>query len=211
MDSRHHARAHSSAGLHLVPGAAQDPTVAAERGSVTSFRRYPLWRVLGFNGLTILHYAIGCAAVALAYPSYPVIGLPLSAAYLVFALVQLYVLMPVIVCPGCVYRTIHTGRCATGLNVLSARLCPSAPAATGFEERAHGALCQSSLCLWSLILPVPLAAPALVLWFTWTALALTLTVAGLAAVRLVVVARRAVCSHCLARRWCPAARSGRRV
>jgi hypothetical protein len=56
-----------------------------------------------------------------------------------------------------------------------------------------------------------LALPGLVFWFTWTALALTLAVAGLAVVRLVVIARRAVCAHCLARRWCPAARSGRPV
>lgn len=211
MGSHHHARARSGVALHLVPNTGEQADAAAEAPSSVSFRRYPLWRVLGLNALTITHYAVGCAAVALAYPSFPLLGLPLAAAYLVYALVQLYVLMPLVVCPGCVYRTIRDGRCATGLNVLSARLGPPETAATGFDERARGALCQSSLCLWSLILPVPLALPGLVLWFSWAALALALTVAGLAVVRLVVISRRAVCSHCLARRWCPAARSGRRI
>jgi hypothetical protein len=211
VDSRHHARARSGAGLHLVPGTSQNAAAAADQAKSTSFRRYPLWRVLCLNGLTLVQYTTGSVAIALAYPSSPLLGLPVAAGYFVFAMVQLYVLMPLIVCPGCVYRTISDGRCASGLSVISARLCAPSVAAAGFEERVHGALCQSSLCLWSLVLPVPLALPGLALWFTWLGLGLTVGVAVLAVVRLVVIARRSVCSHCLARRWCPAARSGRRV
>jgi hypothetical protein len=195
--------------LHLVPNPGQEAAAAAEAPSPGSFRRYPLWRVIGLNGITLLHYAVGCVAIAMSYRSYPIVGLPVALAYLVYAVVQLYVLMPLVVCPACVYRSIRNGRCANGLNVISVRLSPSPVPGPGFEERTHGALCQSSLCLLSLVLPVPLAVPGLAISFSWMGLGLTLAVAVLAGARLVYIVPRAVCSHCLARRWCPAARSGR--
>jgi hypothetical protein len=211
VDSHHHARVRSGTALHLVPNTGQEAAPAAEAPNSGSFRQYPLWRVLGLNGLTLLHYSIGCAAVALSYRSHPIIGWPVALAYLVYAVVQLYVLMPLVVCPACVYSSIRDGRCASGLNVISARFGRSATAWGGFEQRAQGALCQSSLCLLSLVLPLPLAVPGLVMSFSWTGLALTLAVAALAGVRLAYIVPRAVCSRCLARRWCPAAQSGRVV
>ncbi len=209
MDSRHPAQARSGVLLHLVPGGGPQNATADEAPGPRSFRRYSLWRVLCLNALTLGHYLVGCAAILIAYRSYPILGWPLGVAYLVFSVVQLYVLMPLVVCPGCVYRTVRDGRCASGLNLVSNRLCPPSPRAAEFEERTHGALCQSSLCLWSWILPVPLALPALAVSFTWSALALTATVAVLAVVRLAVVERLVVCSHCLAHRWCPVARARR--
>ena len=218
MDSRHPAHARSGAPLHLVPGTGRDDPGREDAGAGAGagveqapaprpFRRYPLWRVLGLNGLTVAHYLVGCGAILVAYRHYPLLGWPVGLAYLVFAVVQLYVLMPLVVCPGCVYRTMRGGRCASGLNLISARLCPPTPGAAGFEERAHGALCEHSLCLWAWVLPVPLALPGLALSFSWPALALTVAVAALAVLRLAVVARRAVCPRCLARRWCPVVRS----
>jgi hypothetical protein len=219
VGSRHPARAGSGVSLHLVPpagrndagrdGAGKDG--ARDGGGIggeqapgpRSFRRYPLSWVLGLNGLTVVHYLMGCGAILVAYRDYPLLGWPVGLGYLVFAVVQLYVLMPLVVCPGCVYRTIRGGRCASGLNVLSARLCPPSPGAIGFEERAHGALCENSLCLWAWVLPVPLALPGLALSFSWPAFALMATVAALTVLRLAVVMRRVVCPHCLARRWCP--------
>jgi hypothetical protein len=192
--------------LHLVPNTGQENASADE---ARSFRRYPLWRVLCLNGLTVAHYFLGCAAILLAYRSYPVLGWPLGLGYLVFAFVQLYVLMPLVVCPGCVYRSVRDGRCPSGLNLISARLCPPSASAIEFRQRTHGALCQSSLCLWSWVLPVPLALPGLALSFSWLAATLTATVAALAVIRLALVTKRAVCSHCLARRWCPVVRTRR--
>jgi hypothetical protein len=209
VDSHHHAKARSGVSLHLVPNTGQEAGAAAEAPSSGLFRRYSLWRVLGLNGITLLHYAVGCAAIALSYRRYPIVGWPVALAYFVFAVVQLYILMPLVVCPACVYSSIRDGRCANGLNVISARLSRSPVPRAGFEERTHGALCQSSLCLWSLVSPLPLAVPGLAISFSWIGLALTLAVAALAGVRLAYIVPRAVCSHCLARRWCPAARSGR--
>ena len=209
MDSHHHAKASSGVALHLVPNTGQDAVAATEAPGRESFRRYPLWMVLSLNGLTLVQYAVGCAAIALSYRSYPIVGWPVAVAYVVYAVMQLYVLMPLVVCPACVYSSIRNGRCANGLNLISVRFSPSPVPGPGFEERTRGALCQSSLCLLSLVLPVPLAVPGLVVSFSWMGLALTLAVGALAGVRLAYIAPRAVCSHCLARRWCPAARSGR--
>ncbi len=209
MDSRHPARARGGVTLHVVPNTGHENATGDQPSGVPSFRRYPLWRVLALNGLTVTQYLVGCAAILAAYRSFPFLGWPIGAAYLVFAIVQLYVLMPLVVCPGCVYRTVRNGRCPSGLNLISAKLGPPSASAFEFRERAHGALCQNSLCLWSWIVPVPLALPGLALSFSWTAATLTAIVAVLAVLRLTVVAKVAVCRHCLARRWCPAARAQR--
>ena len=205
-ESRHPAQARSGVTLHLVPHAGREDAAGDEPSGSRPFRRYPLWRVLSLNGLTVAHHVVGCAAILIAYRSYPIVGWPVGLAYLVFAMVQLYVLMPLVVCPGCVYRTVRDGRCPSGLNLVSARLCPPSASAFEFRERTHGALCQGSLCLWSWVLPVPLALPGLALSFSWLAATLTAIVAVLTVARLTFVTRLAVCPHCLARRWCPGAR-----
>jgi hypothetical protein len=215
VDSRYHGRARSGVTLRLVPPAdrpgapgppADRPAApgapARELRDARLHKRFPAWHVLALNGLTVAQYSAGCAAVLLAYRRYPIVGLPLGLAYLVFAVVQFYVLMPLVVCPGCVYRAVRDGRCPTSLNLISARLCRPSATATAFRERTHGALCQSRLNLASWVAPLPLALPGLALFFSWTAATLTLVVVGLVVVRIWVV-RSAVCPHCLARRWCP--------
>ena len=204
MDSRHPARARSGPTLYLVPSAGP-PDPGSRAPSVASLRRYPLWRVLALNGLTLLAYAAATLAIVVAYRRYPVVGWPVGLSYATFAVVQLYVFKPLVVCPGCVYRGIDDGRCPSGLNRLSRRLGPPPADATGFRERGSGLLCQNRLARWSWILPVPLALPGLVLAFSWPAAALVAAVVGLTLTRWLVV-RLTACPHCLARRWCPALR-----
>jgi hypothetical protein len=205
VDSRHPARVRSGPTLRLVPSAGPPPSPGERAPSAPSLRRYPLWRVLGLNGLTLLAYVAACAGILVAYRRYPVVGWPVGLSYFVFAIVQLYVFKPLVVCPGCTYRTIRDGRCPSGLNVLSGRLCPPSADPIGFRERDAGLLCQNRLSRWSWLLPVPLALPGLVLAFSWPAAALVAVVAALALVRWLVV-RLTACPHCLARRWCPAIR-----
>jgi hypothetical protein len=207
VNSHHPARARSGVTLYVVPGSGEEGEAPDGGPKLRSFRRYPLWTVLLTNGLTCVHYVVGASAIVFAYQNHPVIGWPISVAYFVFAMVQLYVLMPLVVCPGCVYRTIQGGRCPSGLNWISARLLRAPAQSAGFETRSQGALCQSTLCLWSLVVPLPIALPGLVIAFSWTAFALSLAVCMLTAVRLAGVFRLVVCPHCLARRWCPVARA----
>jgi len=205
VDSRHPARARSGPTLHLVPsaGSAMDPGYRAP--SVASLRRYPVWRVLGLNALTVLAYCAATLAIVVAYRPWPVVGWPVGLSYATFALVQLYVFKPLVVCPGCTYRDIDDGRCPSGLNLLSRRLCPTSADTTGFRERGSGLLCQNRLSRWSWILPVPLALPGLLLAFSWPAAALVAAVVALVLTRWLVM-RLTACPHCLARRWCPTLR-----
>lgn len=168
-------------------------------------RRFPLWQVGALNGLTVAQYAVGCAAIVLAYHRFPIVGLPVGLAYLVYAVTQHYVLTPLVVCPGCVYRAVRDGRCPSGLNVLSALLCERSATAGEFQQRSRGALCSSRLDRASWLAPLPLVVPGLVLSFSGTAALLAALVAVLALVRLLVV-RRAVCPRCMAQRWCPEGR-----
>jgi hypothetical protein len=207
VNSRHPARARSGVTLHVVSGSGQEAGTTESAQKQTSFRRYPLWRVLLANGLTLIHYVAGAGAIVLAYRSLPIVGWPVGLAYFVYAVVQLYVLMPLVVCPGCVYSGIEDGRCPIGLSVISARFFRDPAQRTAFDARTQGALCQSNLCLVSLVAPVPLAVPGLILSFSWPGMALTAAVAALVTARLAGAYRRVVCAHCLARRWCPVGRS----
>jgi hypothetical protein len=191
---------------HQVAPHAGAPSVrTAQASDARSLRHFPLWEVVALNGLTVVQYLAGCAAIVLAYRRAPIVGLPVGLAYLVFAAVQCYVFKPLVVCPGCVYRSLGDGRCPTGLNLVSAAFCRPSASAREFRERCNGALCPSRLSLASWLAPLPLALPGLVVWFSWTAAALAALVATLAVARLLVV-RAAVCPRCLARRWCPASR-----
>jgi hypothetical protein len=168
-------------------------------------RRFPLRQVGALNGLTAAQYVVGCAAIVFAYRRLPIVGLPVGLAYLVYAVTQHYVLMPLTVCPGCVYRAVRDGRCPSGLNVVSALLCERSATAGDFQQRSRGALCSSRLAQASWLAPLPLVVPGLVLSFSAMAALLTGLVAVLALLRLLVV-RRAVCPRCLAQRWCPEGR-----
>lgn len=183
---------------------ASDAGSAATRGP-RPWRRYPLWRSLCLNGVTLGSNALGCAAILVAYHGYPVLGWPLALSYLVFAVAQGYLFMPLVVCPGCVYRTLAGGRCPSGLNRLSARLCPPQPVPGGFAKRSSGVFSSGKLRLYSLVVPLSLALAGIVVRFSWLGVALTVTVASLALLQLTLL-RAMACSHCLARRWCTAAR-----
>lgn len=204
MGSRHPARRRSDVGLHLVANAGLRPE-AEGRPRARSFRRYPLWRVLGLDAFAVAHYLLGCAALLVAWRAEPVIAWPLGLAYFVFATTQLFVLKPLLICPGCVYRTLHGGRCPSALNLLSARLGPPAPAALEFQRRSLGCGCQTNLALCSWLLPLPVALTGLILDPSRTS-ALLVAALGASVPLRWLVDRSGVCPHCLARRWCSAAR-----
>ena len=165
--------------------------------------------VIAYNALTVAHYLTGCCAIAVAYQSRQVLGLPLALAYLVFSVTQRYVLLPTTVCPGCVYRAYANARCLSAINLLSTRLNPSRTEIEQFGQRASGRLCHSNLHLGSLALPAVLVVPGLSLWFSWLGIVLVLVAIALAVLQLAVVVRRWGCPRCLARRWCPTARKMR--
>ena len=204
MDLRHPARHKSDTPLHLVPPGGIEAGRGERRPPLPSFRRYPLWRVVGLDSLTVAHFALGCAAVLLAWHTRPLVAWPVALAYVVFAVVQTFVLTPLVVCPGCVYRAIAGARCPSALNLLSARLCPPVSDTAEFRHRTCGSLGQTSLSLCSWVLPVAATAAGLAVHLSWPAVALAAVLVASLALR-VVLERTALCPRCLSRRWCPVA------
>jgi hypothetical protein len=49
-------------------------------------------------------------------------GVSIGSVYLVFALVEMYLLMPLKVCPDCPYYSLENSLCISGLNVVSRKL-----------------------------------------------------------------------------------------
>jgi len=170
--------------------------------SVAVYRVYPWSSVALYNGATLLHFGLGTAGLIVAYDRWPALALALGCAYLAFALVQMYVLMPLVVCPSCAYRTMDGSRCISAMNVLSARIAATRPL-DEFPRRASGTFCHNNLYLGSLIAPIPLMVPGLVVNFAVAGLALLLAVAGLLAFRFFVVFKRTACPHCAAKGRCP--------
>lgn len=170
------------------------------------YRSYPAASVALYHGATLLHFGLGAAGIALAYDRWPTVGWVLATIYLLVALGQMYVMMPLAVCPSCVYRTMSGARCVAAMNIVSAHLRRIRP--TGdFARRAKGVVCHNNLYLGSLIAPIPLILVGLAVDYSTAALVLAATVAGLLAFRYVVVFRRTACPHCAAKGRCPNAKA----
>ncbi len=77
---------------------------------VNVYTRYPLSSVFIYNGVTILHYVAGTIGIILGFKlssaAYAAGGL-----YFLFAVVQMYVIMPLSVCSNCVYYRMKNARC----------------------------------------------------------------------------------------------------
>jgi hypothetical protein len=170
------------------------------------YRSYPMRSVALYNGVTLLHFALGAAGIALAYDRWPTFDWVVAAIYLVFAVGQMYVMMPLVVCPSCVYRTMSGARCVAAMNIVSARMRRIAPPAD-FARRAEGVFCHNDLYIGSLIAPIPLILVGLIVNFSPVALVTALAVAGLLAFRYFVIFRRTACPHCAAKGRCPNAKA----
>ncbi len=181
--------------------------LSEERAKAEIYTRYPLSSVLIYNGVTFLHFLLGGMGIMLGYaPSR--IGYALGVLYLAFAFVQMYLIMPLTVCPNCVYYSLENGRCAAGLNLVAIRIAQAGNPAD-FAKRAQGLLCHNNLYMAALFLPILAMIPALILNFSFLLLAILLAVMGLLLFRFFVIFGRIACLHCQAKYDCPnAERSG---
>jgi hypothetical protein len=170
-------------------------------------RTYPLRDVALYNGITLLHFGLAALGLLIAYDHWPLLAWVLAIAYLVIALGQMYVVMPLVVCPACVYATMPGSRCVSGMNLLVARLRLTAPAEEFEARRTRGMLSHNKLYMGSLIAPIPLLAVGLVLNFSPLGLVVLLAVVALLAFRVVVVFKRRACPHCAAKGRCPNAKA----
>jgi hypothetical protein len=182
--------------------------LSKKRLKAVVYTRYPLSSLLIYNGITILHFLLGGVGIILGYSFSSWAAYIFGALYLVFAFVQMYVIMPLTVCPNCVYYATENSLCASGLNVISRRIAKEGDP-TDFPRRAQGAFCHNNLYLAALLIPIIAMIPALILNFSFFLLAIFLAVVGLLLFRFFVVFTRIACVHCSAKYECPnAERSG---
>jgi hypothetical protein len=160
--------------------------------------------VLAYNGLAIVHFLAGGVGFALGYPFW--VGYLLGSACLLSALVEMYAIMPLKVCPNCPYYRMGNSRCVSGLNVLSRGLARKGDV-KDFSNRARGLLCPNNLYLAGLVLPIIGLVPALVISFGYAVLALLVAIVAMLAIRFFIIFPRVACGHCRARSICPNARS----
>jgi hypothetical protein len=126
--------------------------------------------------------------------------------YLGFAILQMYVLLPLLVCPNCVYYALPDSRCISGLNIVSRRMAERGELQS-FVNRGQGFFCHNNLYMVSLLIPIIGLIPALVLHFSPWLLLLFFGLIVLLLYRVFVIFPKVACVHCRAKHICPNAQS----
>jgi hypothetical protein len=168
------------------------------------YSRYPLSSVFIYNGSTVLHFLLGGIGITLGYNFSSWAGYTFGALYLVLSLLEMYVGMPLSVCPNCVYYRAKDSLCVSGLNILSKKVAKEGDL-KDFPRRAQGLFCPNNLYLTSLIVPIVAMIPALIVNFSVVLLIIFLAVVGLLLFRFFVIFPRIACLHCSAKYMCPQA------
>ena len=145
-----------------------------------NYTKYPITSVIIYNSVTVLHFVLGGTGLVLGYPSW--IGILIASIYLLFAFAEMYVLMPLKVCPNCPYYKLDNSLCVSGLNVVAKRFAKEGNI-KNFSNRAGGFFCANNLYLAGFILPIIALIPALVINFSYILLAILLIMIGLLAFR----------------------------
>ena len=166
--------------------------------------RYPLWSIITYNSVTVLHFALGGAGFILGYPFW--LGYLLSSLYVVFSFSEMYLLMPLKVCPNCPYYKLRDSRCISALNLVSRKIAREGNVKT-FSGRARGLFCSNNLYVASLIIPIVGILPGLVLNFSWSILIILLVLLALLLFRFFIIFPKIACVHCRAQNICPQAKS----
>ena len=166
--------------------------------------RYPISSVILYNGSTIIHFLLGGIGIALGYSFSSWAGTTFGFLYLVFSFVEMYVIMPLKVCPNCIYYQAKASLCISGLNILSKKIARKGDL-KDFPKRAEGLFCPNNMYLISLIGPILAMIPALIVNFSVVLLLIFLAVVGLLLFRFFVIFPKIACLHCSAKFNCPQA------
>jgi hypothetical protein len=175
-----------------------------ERAKAKLYTRYPLSSLLIYNGATILHFLLGGIGIILGYNFSSWASYLFGSLYLVFSFVEMYVMMPLTVCPNCVYYRMRASLCISGLNVVSKKIAKEGDP-NDFPKRGQGLFCNNNLYVAALLIPIIAMIPALILNFSFFLLAIFLVVAGLLLFRFFVIFPQIACIHCSAKYKCPQA------
>jgi hypothetical protein len=169
------------------------------------YTTYPLSSLLIYNGVTTLHYLFGGLGIIIGY-NFTWIAYLLGLLYLAFAFGQMYIMMPLVVCPNCVYYHLKDSLCISGMNVVAKKVAPAGDI-KNFGRRGQGLFCHNNLYMAAKIVPLIIMIPALIWNFSFVLLAIFLAVVGLLAYRIFVLFPKIACVHCRAKNICPNAAS----
>lgn len=176
----------------------------SEKSKAKLYHRYPLSSVLIYNGSTMLHFLLGGTGIALGYRFSSWAGYTFGILYFAFSFVEMYVMMPLRVCPNCFYYKTTDSLCISGLNILSKKIAKEGKWEE-FPKRAQGLFCPNNLYLTSLIIPIIAIIPALIMNFSIVLLLIFLAVVSLLLFRFFVIFPKIACLHCGAKYKCPQA------
>jgi hypothetical protein len=179
----------------------------AKRGGAAELHlRYPAASVVTYNAATIVHFLLGGLGITLGYSFSSWAGYTFGLLYVVLSLLEMYVVMPLSVCPNCSYHRTRDSLCVSGLNVWSRKI-----AKTGhqkdFVKRAQGVLCQNNLYVASLLIPIAAMIPAIFINFSAILLLIFWIVVALLLFRFFVIFPKIACLHCREKHACPQAAS----
>jgi len=166
--------------------------------------RYPLSSVLIYNGSTILHFLLGGIGIVLGYNFSSWAGYTFGILYCVLAFAEMYIIMPLTVCPNCVYYRAQNSLCISGLNLLSKKIAKEGNL-KDFSKRAEGVFCPNNLYVASLVVPILAVLPALFFNFSAALLLTFLGLVGLLLFRFFIIFSKIACLHCCAKHQCPQA------
>ncbi len=176
----------------------------SEKPKAKLYTRYPVSSPIIYNASTILHFVLGGLGIMLGYGFSAWAGYTFGGLYLVFAFAEMYVLMPLTVCPQCVYYRAKDALCVSGLNLLSRKLAKAGDP-KDFAKRAEGMFCPNNLYIASLAIPILAIIPALIINFSVVLLLIFLAVVGLLLFRFFIIFPKIACVHCSAKFKCPQA------
>ncbi|UCG69162.1 MAG: hypothetical protein JSV09_15480 [Thermoplasmata archaeon] len=167
------------------------------------YKRYPKSSLLIYNGTTISHFLLGGIGIIFGYNFSPY-SLLFGIIYLAFAFGEMYILMPLKVCPNCVYYRMKGSLCVSGMNIVTRRIVREGDP-KDFPNRAKGLFCPNNLYMASLIFPIIAIIPALIINFSPVLLVVFLIVLGLMLFRFFIISMKISCIHCMAKYTCPQA------
>ena len=168
------------------------------------YTRYPLSSILVYNLTTVMHYILGGIGIILGYSSW--IGYMIGSLYLAFSFFEMYVHMPLKVCCNCVYYRLDNSLCISGLNIVSRKVAKEG-SVKAFSNRAKGPICPNNLYIASLVFPIVVIVPALIVSFSVLVLVILIVLVGLLLFRFFVIFPKIACVHCRAQNICPQAQS----
>ena len=165
------------------------------------YKKYSFLRVFIDELSTILHYLRGGLGLIIGY-TFLWLGYLIGLTYIIFAFLQMYILMPLTVCPNCVYYRMEDSRCVSGLNKISRKLAKEGNQ-EDFPKRAEGVFCYNNIYMVALFFPIVVSVPALIFNFSLFLLLTFLIVLGLLVFRFFVIFPKIACLHCNAKFTCP--------